>query len=1438
MRTYSFLSILLFIYPTILRPSEEFPQPINEPYKTNDVVVADFQVNSDSRSRYPSLPHVGTDGSGHFIIVWSDDCTGDKNIYCQAYTNDGSALGGNFRVNDDTGSGEQNAPVIAVNHSGNFVIVWVDERSATPHLYGQRYSSGGAALGVNFKVNTAGWIQDPSIAMDSNGNFIIAWTDWRNGNADIYFQHYNSNGSPVGMNTRVNTDTESAWQGNAAVAIDGNGNFVIAWADTRNGSSDYDIYCQRYNSSGAPLWGNFPVNDDTGIHLSHWPAVAYDDEGNFIITWTDNRIYQNANDIYFRRYDNNGSALSNNIIVNDDGTGFNQMYPSIAFTGDGYFVIAWEDKRSGASDSEKDIYGQVYDVKGTACGNNFKINTDTEKNIQTLPDIGLYGTLLISTWKDDRISAIPWSIFANIINLTSSMSADTVATPEFDPLPGVFNESLDVTISCSTSGAIIHYTMDGSEPSDLDATYAGSIHISSTTILKARAYKEDLTPSEVFTGTYTIIEETVPLDFQVSATAGGMLPIDESINILIIHNGEGHYSRYISGGDPIEPLEESAFTLTGEALEQIWQSVQENDFFNLNNCYADTNIFDRTFAHLIVWANGSGHDVSTMNMAVPAFDAIMDTINSVIPYAYVLKYDTTTPPPFVSRDICNAGGIPKRDNLLQLRKMDRTTEKIHSCADNPVQESHPGTCVGHRMSLQDAVNQGIVTLTGKGNHFWGDQVSLTGNNASSISTNTVTVKLYLEFWGPEANEATVQRVINGIKNKWDGKTTAGGKHFEVEVVTRLNKNATSPPGTAGYHQIKLENREHSYVAGMHTRFRVNQGVGSGSWGVSGDDIEHIYGHEAGHLMGLEDEYTMFLKADDGDWYIHSPRNLDINGLSITAEQLAQNLYNLYHTNSVAYYLEHLENNKNIALPHATEMNQVMGNPIKPPHQQDIDNIATQAGILIEVVPGSILANKNGNDQNFTTTRSVDLFVPAGETKTIQGLYVACIDSDDGIPLTGQQFDLAPSLQDWSGVESASLLSKLLQYIDEQEIFCSSDYYSQLAIWRITDNECIGMDGVDNLLESAGIAIWDQILYFPRMSNPNSSTPGTGSSIPPELFVADISPPSTLTDIGTHVVLAGSLHAPSLEGYTVGHSWSLETPQGSAVQLSNTEEDSIAFTTDVRGFFIARLVVNLDSGFEDTRTFNAIPNGIVVAADSRTETFERGSLLGGSAFSWETSGNAPWTITNDFSHSGSCSVQSGEISDNQSTILSVTVSNLEAGQLQFAYCVSTEKEFDELLFYIDGILQDTWSGKSFWHTVQYELGAGVHTLSWIYQKDEQYEGGSDCVWLDDIFFPESTVLTSISLEENSEIPNVYDLLQNYPNPFNPITTITFSLPEAEKVSIKVYDTLGREVAILIDDLKSAGRHQVTFTANDFPSGIYFYQMESDHFKKRMKMVVLK
>lgn len=106
---------------------------------------------------------------------------------------------------------------------------------------------------------------------------------------------------------------------------------------------------------------------------------------------------------------------------------------------------------------------------------------------------------------------------------------------------------------------------------------------------------------------------------------------------------------------------------------------------------------------------------------------------------------------------------------------------------------------------------------------------------------------------------------------------------------------------------------------------------------------------------------------------------------------------------------------------------------------------------------------------------------------------------------------------------------------------------------------------------------------------------------------------------------------------------------------------------------------------------------------------------------------------------------------------------------------------------------------------------------------------------------SVSLASIPLpvvEVTNLFPVKYALEDNYPNPFNPGTKIRYSIPQTSLVQIRVFNVLGREIEILVNEEKPAGTYEVAWNAIDLPSGVYFYQMRTGKFIQTKKMILLR
>ncbi|MFC1650531.1 T9SS type A sorting domain-containing protein [Candidatus Latescibacterota bacterium] len=163
---------------------------------------------------------------------------------------------------------------------------------------------------------------------------------------------------------------------------------------------------------------------------------------------------------------------------------------------------------------------------------------------------------------------------------------------------------------------------------------------------------------------------------------------------------------------------------------------------------------------------------------------------------------------------------------------------------------------------------------------------------------------------------------------------------------------------------------------------------------------------------------------------------------------------------------------------------------------------------------------------------------------------------------------------------------------------------------------------------------------------------------------------------------------------------------------------------------------------------------------------------------------------------------------------------------------------------------TFSAKESYSANEYRMdyeGDGTFDTSWEKEMSfscSYYENGiyhptlevKNLGYTDSI--SKQLVVEDAVLVENHQLPTEYSLLQNYPNPFNPKTTIIYKVPIPGIVTFNVYSFLGQKVAILVDEFKKPGVYSVIWDAQEFPTGIYFYEIRTGEFYKTKKMILIK
>ena len=331
-------------------------------YNTDGTTQGDeFQVNTGTTGNQYN-PVIAIDTDGDFVISWQSDSQDGTDIYARRYNNLGVAQGGEFKVNTYTTSDQANPIAVAMDSSGDFVISWISlEEGFSYEIYAQRYNNLGVAQGNEFKVNTYTTSDqyNSTVAMDADGDFVISWQSFgQDGSSNgIYAQRYNNLGVAQGGEFRVN-DYIASNQANPTVAMDTDGNFVISWQSDGQDGSINGIYARRYNNLGVAQGGEFKVNTYTTNDQAN-PTVAMDADGSFVISWQSfgqDGSSNASNGIYAQRYNNLGVAQGGEFKVNTYTTS-DQANPTVAMNAGGDFVVSWQS--DGQDGSGNGIYAQL-----------------------------------------------------------------------------------------------------------------------------------------------------------------------------------------------------------------------------------------------------------------------------------------------------------------------------------------------------------------------------------------------------------------------------------------------------------------------------------------------------------------------------------------------------------------------------------------------------------------------------------------------------------------------------------------------------------------------------------------------------------------------------------------------------------------------------------------------------------------------------------------------------------------------------------------------------------------------------------------------------------------------------------------------------------------------------------------------------------------------
>ncbi|MDE0043693.1 MAG: hypothetical protein OXT74_16755 [Candidatus Poribacteria bacterium] len=310
------------------------------------------------------FPDLAADGEGGVIIAWQDARNENRDVFAQRVSANDEMLWTANGVQVCSLPSEQIWPTVVSDADSGVIVVFGDGRHGHQDIYAQRIDGGGNLLwqkeGIPVCVHSA-IKTDMRAISDETGNTIVVWEDWRNGNQDIYAQKINVGGYPMWDDNGVPVYRGEGDQYDPFLTADGEGGAIVVWWDIS--TDDWDVFAQRLNKEGQAVWTDTAVPVCTATGHQSTPFVLPDAVGGAFIVWLDYRndpSLLSSADIYAQKISAAGRTLwqKDGIVLCDAPS--NQQVPEGISDRSGGLIVVWRDDR----DIFSDIYAQRLSSNG------------------------------------------------------------------------------------------------------------------------------------------------------------------------------------------------------------------------------------------------------------------------------------------------------------------------------------------------------------------------------------------------------------------------------------------------------------------------------------------------------------------------------------------------------------------------------------------------------------------------------------------------------------------------------------------------------------------------------------------------------------------------------------------------------------------------------------------------------------------------------------------------------------------------------------------------------------------------------------------------------------------------------------------------------------------------------------------------------------------
>lgn len=1447
-----------------------------------------------------TLPKIVSDGSGGAFITWQSGSGFNIDIYAQGINSGGTVLWPATGVAISTASFNQSNPAIVGDGTNGAIITWNDVRNGADwDIYAQKINNSGVqwtANGVPVSTVTGSSQSSPAIASDGSNGAIITWMDDRNGNAsDIYAQRINSSGGVVWTSVDVAISTVTGNQQFPAIVSDGIGGAIMTWQDFRNG--DPDIYAQGVTSNGVFTWLQDGIAICTAPGFQYGaqyssPTIVSDGSNGAIITWYDNRSLISLLDIYAQGINNSGV-----VTWVQDGVAIctatnSQTGPTIVSDGGSGAIVAWVDGRSGNTDIYASKIEQSIGVldSGSICG--IKFNDLNGNGVQDPGELGL------PNW-EINLSFMQATGFVNFIDSTDANgnycfhnllpgqyrvweTQQSLWQQTYPAYPGVYGfilgsgqqkDSVDFgnkqLPQLGSICGIKFNDLDGNgvqDPGELglqnwiiNLTYqnvAGFVTLTDTTDANGNYCFDSLQPGGPYTvsetqqalwqqtfpiapGTYTITlasgEHRDSVNFgnrlstvggicdSLSATASKITPGDclWSLSLNQPANVTGISSIQILALSP------NQFT-TGTGLGtnyQTWFTSGTNTYTpptgivpggNLNNFF-NMSLSYVTSPQIIVvnWLNNLGSvvcsDTVLLNCQISCTSIISDTVTCVgnnYNFAYTFTNNATYS---VSNIVYTLQGPPN------------VTIAPLTAILSPVVAS------GSNSTLQNILITGAVP---------GDIVSILAQFKSPDGCCWCydTLKVIMPICGSVCDSVSVQAQGSPTDCCYDISLTNNSSmvfsNIEFELLSGgmySTYATTSGPGWA------FTNIFPNNLINL-VKFPIAQGIGNGTFNNILDLCIRQY--------SSPNQIIEVRWIKDGQVICRDTLRFECDSLYNPTDSCSQVINDtlICLPNGTVQYNFQVQNNSNIIST---------GYGIHP----------TTPGVIfsdtlfnISIMPGqvspmdSIIISGIGQGQNLCFYTAIFTTVVPGDS-----LYNYCCHSDTmciTTPVCGGQDSCLTKV--WSplgtGINNGTNGEVWALAVIGSDLYVGGNFttaggntVNHIAKWNgsswsalISSNTGVnGINGVVTALAVIGTDLYAGGWFtnaggipaenIAKWDGTNWSALGSGLSAAGAI--------NALAVMGNNLYATSYILDPALGGPENlivkwdGANWSLFSVMDDYVSSFLVDGSNLYAGGQ---FTMAGTVPASHVAKWNGANWSSLGLGTNYFIGGTGLEMMAGNLYAGGRFT--TADNNPANFIAKWDGSNWSPFLSGINNGMNNAVEGLAVMGTDlyaSGSFTTAGGVSANSVAK-------------WNGTS-WSPLGSGMNDGVWRLAVI--GNDLYAGGifttAGSVSANYIAKYSCGIPTSVGEDKTENtLPKSFKLEQNYPNPFNPMSTIRYDIPKTSFVKISVYDILGREIKVLVDEEKNPGSYEVIFDAKELASGIYFYAIRSGEFTQIKKMILMK